>query len=272
TRHARLDEDYENAHSLPCDSPTMGSFYPQAVVSRRSGCGLLFPAARLVFARNASENGASSSAGINARQLFMGRKRAKGQSRKAKAVPIDKDPGRAAKAAGLRYAHDDMPGIRRVRKGKGFAFLRPDGKPVRRSGDLKRIRALAIPPAWTDVWICPLPNGHLQATGRDERGRKQARYHHHWREVRDQAEHHRMIASAPPLPPTTGARSARSPSTPACSPSAARCPHSAPRSSATSNPPACRAKRSWPPSSSCSTKRTSASATRSTPGRTSPSA
>jgi DNA topoisomerase-1 len=130
----------------------------------------------------------------------MGRKRSKRQSRKPKAAPISKDPSRAAKAAGLRYVHDDMPGISRVRKGKGFAYVRPDGKPVRRSGDLKRIRALAIPPAWTDVWICPLPNGHLQATGRDERGRKQARYHHHWREVRDEAKYHRVIAFGRALP------------------------------------------------------------------------
>src|SRR5438132_1019305 len=130
----------------------------------------------------------------------MGRKRSQRKLGKIKVPKVIKDPGRAAKAAGLQYVHDDMPGIRRVRKGKGFAYVRPDGKPVRRPADLKRIHSLVIPPAWTDVWICPLPNGHLQATGRDERGRKQSRYHPHWREVRDEAKYNRMIAFALALP------------------------------------------------------------------------
>jgi Bacterial DNA topoisomerase IB, N-terminal domain/CHC2 zinc finger len=77
----------------------------------------------------------------------------------------------SARAAGLRYVHDDQPDIRRVRRGKAFRYLDPNGRPVRDAETLARIRALVIPPAWTDVWICPHANGHLQATGRDARGR-----------------------------------------------------------------------------------------------------
>jgi DNA topoisomerase-1 len=95
---------------------------------------------------------------------------------------------------------DTRPGIRRRRSGKGFAYLGPDGKPVRDPGTLARIRRLAIPPAYTDVWICPDPDGHLQATGRDARGRKQYRYHPRWREVRDETKFERMIAFSEALP------------------------------------------------------------------------
>src|SRR4051794_29189812 len=102
------------------------------------------------------------------------------------AVVLARDPRRAARRAGLRYVSDDGPGLRRVRHGKSFRYLRPDGRPVRSAADLKRIRALAIPPAWTDVWICPHADGHVQATGRDDRGRKQHRYHPQWRAVRDE--------------------------------------------------------------------------------------
>jgi len=80
---------------------------------------------------------------------------------------LAKDPVESARAAGLHYSTDETPGIRRVRKGKGFRFLRPDGRPVSDRSDLDRIRALVIPPAWTQVWICTDPRGHLQATGRD---------------------------------------------------------------------------------------------------------
>jgi len=90
-----------------------------------------------------------------------------------------------ASDAGLRYVTDDRPGIRRERGALGFRYKRPDGRPVRSPADLKRIRALAVPPAWKDVWICPDPKGHVQATGRDARGRKQYRYHPHWRAHRD---------------------------------------------------------------------------------------
>src|SRR4029453_3258553 len=90
---------------------------------------------------------------------------------------LHKDPLASARAARLHYSTDTKPGIRRVRNGKGFRFVRPDGKSVTSKKDLDRIRGLVIPPAWTDVWISPDPLGHLQATGRDARKRKQYRYH-----------------------------------------------------------------------------------------------
>lgn len=113
------------------------------------------------------------------------------------AVPA---PVESARAAGLRYVSDDMPGIQRVRSGKGFRYVGARGKPVRDEATLLRIRSLAIPPAWTQVWICPLAEGHLQATGRDARGRKQHRYHPRWREVRDSTKYDRMIAFGQALP------------------------------------------------------------------------
>jgi DNA topoisomerase I len=110
------------------------------------------------------------------------------------------DPQHAAQTAGLRYVSDARPGIRRKRAGKGFSYVSADGKPIRDAAMLARIRALAIPPAYTDVWICPLPNGHIQATGRDARGRKQYRYHPRWREVRDETKFGRMLAFSEVLP------------------------------------------------------------------------
>jgi DNA topoisomerase I len=104
------------------------------------------------------------------------------------------DPLESAAEAGLRYVSGSGPCIRRIRCGKSFRYIRPDGGPLRDPKQLERIRSLAIPPAWTTVWICPSPNGHLQAVGRDARGRKQYRYHPHYREVRDQAKFSRMIA------------------------------------------------------------------------------
>jgi DNA topoisomerase-1 len=104
------------------------------------------------------------------------------------------DPMESAAEAGLRYVSGRGPCIRRVRSGRAFRYLRPDGKPLRDERHLHRIRALVIPPAWTDVWICPTANGHLQAVGRDVKGRRQYRYHAHYREVRDQAKFSRMIA------------------------------------------------------------------------------
>jgi len=115
-------------------------------------------------------------------------------------IAVFVDPLESAKAAGLRYVTDDEPGIRRQKRGKGFTFLDPQGKTVKDEKTLERIRKLAIPPAWTDVWICPRPNGHLQATGRDARGRKQYRYHANWREVRDETKFGRMIAFGDSLP------------------------------------------------------------------------
>src|SRR5690349_1466254 len=96
------------------------------------------------------------------------------------------DPQVAAKRARLRYVSDTSPGITRHPRKDGVDYRLPDGAPVRDAETLRRIRALAIPPAWTEVWICPDPNGHLQATGRDAKGRKQYRYHPRWREVRDE--------------------------------------------------------------------------------------
>lgn len=95
---------------------------------------------------------------------------------------------------------DTAPGIRRKRAGKGFSYVGPDGRTIRDPRLLARIRALAIPPAYTDVWICPSPNGHVQATGRDARGRKQYRYHPRWREVRDETKFDRMLAFSDALP------------------------------------------------------------------------
>jgi DNA topoisomerase-1 len=110
------------------------------------------------------------------------------------------DPIAAARAAGLRYTPDGGPGIRRRRAGRGFSYLDAEGAPIRDAEELRRIRALAIPPAWTDVWINPHPRGHIQATGRDARGRKQYRYHAKWRETRDETKFERLIAFAEALP------------------------------------------------------------------------
>jgi DNA topoisomerase I len=103
------------------------------------------------------------------------------------------DPVLSAKEAGLRYVSDAKPGIKRKKAGKGFIYIDAEGKRVRDSETLKRIRSLVIPPAWTDVWICADPRGHLQATGRDARGRKQSRYHPRWRAVRDETKYERML-------------------------------------------------------------------------------
>jgi DNA topoisomerase I len=110
------------------------------------------------------------------------------------------DPLESAQAAGLRYVTDASPGIRRRRAGRGFSYIGTDGRPVRDPATLDRIRRLAVPPAYTDVWICPMENGHLQATGRDARGRKQYRYHPRWREVRDETKFGRMLAFSAVLP------------------------------------------------------------------------
>jgi DNA topoisomerase-1 len=113
---------------------------------------------------------------------------------------IAQDPVEAAQIAGLRYVSDTMPGIRRKRAGSGFAYVGSNGTPVRDPKDLARIRSLAIPPAYTEVWICPLTNGHIQATGRDARRRKQYRYHPKWREVRDETKFGRMLVFSEVLP------------------------------------------------------------------------
>ncbi len=106
----------------------------------------------------------------------------------------------AARAAGLRYVTDAAPGITREGPASRFRYLSADGKIVKDPKILGRIRRLAIPPAWTRVWICPLENGHLQATGRDARRRKQYRYHPDWRSVRDENKYERMVAFGKALP------------------------------------------------------------------------
>lgn len=109
-------------------------------------------------------------------------------------------PTHAASAAGLHYTLDERPGFTRVRAGKGFAYRDTLGRAIRDPSVLARIRSLAVPPAWTDVWICPGATGHLQATGRDSKGRKQYRYHPRWREVRDENKYQRLLAFARLLP------------------------------------------------------------------------
>jgi DNA topoisomerase-1 len=110
------------------------------------------------------------------------------------------DPRDAAHSAGLRYVSDEEPGIRRRKAGKGFSYQGPGGTRVEDKDTLARIRALAIPPAWTDVWICPRADGHIQATGRDAKGRKQYRYHSAFREIRESTKYEHMVAFAKALP------------------------------------------------------------------------
>lgn len=110
------------------------------------------------------------------------------------------DSVEAAEEAGLQYVNDDRTGYSRRTKGKDFEYFDTEGKRIRDEQRLLRIKRLAIPPAWTDVWICPSSNGHIQATGRDARGRKQYRYHERWREVRDENKFHRLSQFAKALP------------------------------------------------------------------------
>src|SRR5438093_13707298 len=106
----------------------------------------------------------------------------------------------AAQTAGLRYVSDTLPGIRRRRAGSGFVYVDANGERLRDAHEIARIRSIVIPPAWVDVWICPRADGHLQAVGRDARGRKQYRYHPRWREVRDETKYSRMAAFGKALP------------------------------------------------------------------------
>jgi DNA topoisomerase I len=115
-------------------------------------------------------------------------------------VPTIVDPRDAAESAGLRYVSDARPGIRRRKSGKGFIYTRADGSRLTEPDVLRRIKSLAIPPAWTDVWICPFTDGHVQATGRDARGRKQYRYHPRFREVRESTKYEHVVAFAEALP------------------------------------------------------------------------
>lgn len=118
----------------------------------------------------------------------------------ARTPPAEVPPPESARLAHLRYVSDAAPGITRRRNGKGFMYHDPAGAVLRDKAALARIEALAVPPAWTEVWICPDPRGHLQATGRDARGRKQYRYHPRWREVRDGTKYGHMLTFGRALP------------------------------------------------------------------------
>src|SRR6202163_730684 len=123
------------------------------------------------------------------------------QEKKKIADPkIVTDAVEVAEEAGLRYVSDDQPGYTRKAKGDDFEYFDTDGKPIRDEQRLLRIKRLAIPPAYTDVWICPSANGHIQATGRDARRRKQYIYHERWREVRDENKYDRMVSFGKALP------------------------------------------------------------------------
>jgi DNA topoisomerase I len=115
-------------------------------------------------------------------------------------IDVAAGPVEAAEDAGLRYVSDEQPGYTRKRKGDDFEYFDTDGKKITDETRLLRINRLAIPPAYRDVWICPSPNGHIQATGRDARGRKQYRYHERWREVRDENKYDRMLLFGKALP------------------------------------------------------------------------
>jgi len=117
----------------------------------------------------------------------------------SKSVP-NSDPVKSAQQAGLRYVADTRPGIRREMGTLGFKYIGVNGRVIRNKAEITRINKLAIPPAWTGVWICPDPRGHIQATGRDAKGRKQYRYHPEWRICRDETKYDRMIAFADALP------------------------------------------------------------------------
>jgi DNA topoisomerase-1 len=115
-------------------------------------------------------------------------------------VTIEPDPEVSAEEAGLRYVTDEAPGLTRRRAGRGWTYHNADGSRITDERRIAWLNRLAIPPAWTDVWICPDRRGHLQATGRDARGRKVYRYHPRWREVRNEAKYGRMLSFARALP------------------------------------------------------------------------
>ncbi len=122
------------------------------------------------------------------------------QSRPDSPAEVKADVKAEIRTAGLRYVLDSQPGIRRERQGNGFRYLSPEGEVVEDEATLTRIKALGIPPAYEDVWICRLANGYLQATGRDAKGRKQYRYHPHWRETRDETKYGHMREFGKALP------------------------------------------------------------------------
>jgi DNA topoisomerase-1 len=122
------------------------------------------------------------------------------EKKKIDEIEVATDPVEVAEDAGLRYVSDDQPGYTRKRKGDDFEYFDADGKRIRDETRLLRIRRIGIPPAYKNVWICPSPNGHIQATGRDARGRKQYRYHERWREARDENKYDRMLVFGKALP------------------------------------------------------------------------
>jgi DNA topoisomerase-1 len=124
----------------------------------------------------------------------------KKEKNKISDLKILTDPVEVAEEAGLRYVSDEQPGYTRKAKGDDFEYFDTDGKPIRDEQRLLRIKRLAIPPAYTDVWICPSPNGHIQATGRDARRRKQYRYHERWRAERDENKYEKMVLFGEKLP------------------------------------------------------------------------
>src|SRR2546423_2987167 len=132
--------------------------------------------------------------------LVLQRIRFVAEKKKIDEIDIAPDPIEVAEDAGLRYVSDESPGSTRKARGDDFEYFDTDGKKIRDETRLLRIKRLAIPPAYTDVWMCPSPNGHIQATGRDARGRKQYRYHERWREVRDENKYDRMVVFGKALP------------------------------------------------------------------------
>jgi DNA topoisomerase-1 len=128
------------------------------------------------------------------------RKPVRDGKKKIPKIDVVTDPVEVAEDAGLRYVSDEQPGYTRKPKGGDFDYFDTDGKPIRDESRLQRIRRLAIPPAYKDVWICPAPNGHIQATARDARGRMQYRYHERWREARDENKYDRMLVFGQALP------------------------------------------------------------------------
>lgn len=145
---------------------------------------------RLVETRNKRNPGPQKVRGRVPRNRARGRRAV---------ASTEAQPRDAAASAGLRYVTDRAPGVRRLRVGSGFHYVTAQGSTIR-GKELERIKALAIPPAWRDVWVCPDASGHLQATGRDARGRKQHRYHPRWRKVRDQAKYEHILEFAAALP------------------------------------------------------------------------
>jgi len=127
-------------------------------------------------------------------------KKLRAEKKKIDKIEIAPDPVEVAEEAGLRYVSDDSPGYTRKAKGDDFEYFDTEGKRIRDETRLLRIKRIGIPPAYKKVWICPSANGHIQATGRDARGRKQYRYHERWRQVRDENKYDRMVVFGKALP------------------------------------------------------------------------